>query len=298
MQSLAFHYFVSGRAAGRRPGAHAGRTEGAGQLFASHRRLFDHPDPRRIDVRASLRNPHGEWLVRLARQRVAVPVQVIVDVSASMHVGVQQRKLDAVADFVEGLGLSSFGIGDPMGLSAFDGVHAEPLADWHHPPRLGRGVGAMLAARLRALAPPPRTSRQQAGAGLTACAQALAAQGRRDGLVFIASDFHGIDAHHLNSAIEAIGPTRVVPMLVWDPHEIEPPEGQGLLSLADAESRGRRSLWLRPSLRLQWRDAVAQRRQMLGALFAHHDCPMHELMGAHGRFDPDALTRYFYESRL
>lgn len=297
MSSLVFHYFVGGRVAGLRPGAHGGRTEGTGQHFASHRRLFDHPDPRRIDVRASLRNPSGEWLVRLARQRAAVPVHVIVDVSASMHLGLQQRKLDAVADFVEGLGQSSFGMGDPMGLSAFDGVQAALCADLHHPPRLGRGVGAALAAQLRALPPPPPTSHAMAGLGLCACAQAWAAQGRRDGLVFVASDFHGVQMAHIHAALDMLGAAQVVPLLVWDPLEMVPPDGQGLLPLVDAESGVHRSLWMRRSLRLQWRDAVAQRHAALKALFAKRDGPMHELLGPRGRFEADALTRYFYESR-
>jgi uncharacterized protein (DUF58 family) len=298
MTSLAFHYFVSGHAAGGRPGAHQGRGEGTGQRFASHRRLFDHPDPRRIDVRASLRNPSGEWLVKLFKQRVAVRVHVIVDVSASMHVGAPQRKLDAVADFVEGLGLSSHGMGDALGLSAFDGVHAAPCAALNHPPRLARGVGAAMAAQLRAVLPPPKTRHAMAGEGLLACAQALAAQGKRDGLVFVVSDFHGVQAQHLHAALDTIGAAQVVPMLVWDRQEMEPPTGQGLLPLVDAETRSHRSLWMRRSLRQQWREAISTRRQALTALFAQRDCPLHELLGPGGRFDADALTRYFYESRL
>ena len=85
-----FQYRLPGRAGGFRPGSHPGSSFGSGQEFALHGRLFDHPDPRRIDLRASLRAVPPEWLVRVYLQRVAVPVQVLVDVSASMHFGLRR----------------------------------------------------------------------------------------------------------------------------------------------------------------------------------------------------------------
>ena len=66
--------------------------------------LYDRPDPRRLDLRASLREVRGDWLVRVNRQRVSVPVHVIVDVSASMSFGFPKPKLHVVADFVTALG--------------------------------------------------------------------------------------------------------------------------------------------------------------------------------------------------
>ena len=78
--------------------------------------LYDRPDPRRLDLRASLRDIRGDWLVRVNRQRAAVPVQVIVDVSASMGFGSPRPKLQVVADFVEALGQSAFRVGDALGM--------------------------------------------------------------------------------------------------------------------------------------------------------------------------------------
>lgn len=296
-QTLEFHYKVSGRSRGHRPGAHAGRTEGTGQLFATHRRLIDHPDPRRLDVRASLRDLRGDWLVRLARQRVAVPVHVIVDVSASMHLGTPRSKLQVAADFVEGLGLASFRLGDPMGLIAFDGVSAEARDDLHHPPRRGRGVGVMLAEALRALPSPPTTHAARTGEGLLDAAHRVG-DARHDTMVFVVSDFHGISTAHINAAIETLWPAQLVPLLAWHPDETTPPEGQGLMPLADAESGRRRSLWMRPSLRQRWNDSVQARRQELQDCFDRHDCPLHALVSAQGAFDAEALTRYFQEQRL
>ncbi len=289
-----FHYRVSGRSRGQRPGAHAGSSEGTGQLFATHRRLLDHPDPRRIDVRASLRDLRGEWLVRIARQRVAVPVHVIVDVSASMHLGAPQRKLDAVADFVEGLGMAAYRAGDALGLAAFDATQPRARTDLLEPARRGRGVGMLLAQRLREL-PAPATTRLAAGAeGLLDAARTFAST-RREGIVFVASDFHGIDVPHIDALLDALWPAQVVPLLVWHPDETTPPSGRGLLPLADAETPRRRSLWMRASLRQRWIDGVRDRRDELARAFRRRECPLHALVDARGRFDAEAMTRYFHE---
>ena len=293
MDTQEFHYRIAGRSGGWQPGAHGGRALGTGLHFASHRRLLEHPDPRRIDVRASLRDPRGEWLVRLARQPVVVPVHLVADVSASMHLGAPQRKLDAVADFAEGLGLSAFRVGDPLGLLAFDGVAPQARADLQQLPRRGRGMGTALAAQLRAVPPPPRTAQPHTAAGLQACCEQL---GGRDALVFVASDFHGVDEAALVRALTALWPARVVPLLTWHTSEVAPPDEQGWLPLADAESGQRRSLWMRASVRQAWHDAVTARRTQLRAFFRQQGCPLFELIGARGRFEPEALTRYFFES--
>src|SRR5215467_4482774 len=110
-----FHYRLPRRLGAWRPGSHPASSLGAGQEFVSHMSLYDRPDPRRLDLRASLRDIRGDWLIRVNRQRAAVPVYVIVDVSASMAVGSHVPKLHVVADFVEALGQSAFRVGDAVG---------------------------------------------------------------------------------------------------------------------------------------------------------------------------------------
>ena len=95
------------RVGGWRPGAHPGTRLGAGQEFVSHMSLYARPDPRRLDLRASLRDLSNDWLVRVHRQRASVPVHAIVDVSASMAFGARKTKLQVAADFVEALGQSA-----------------------------------------------------------------------------------------------------------------------------------------------------------------------------------------------
>ena len=278
-----FHYRLPSRVPGQRPGAHEGTGLGSGQLFAAHRRLLDHPDPRRLDLRASLRDMRHEWLVRIQRQRTAVPVHALIDLSASMHFGAGKTKLEVVADFIEALGQSVFRAGDALGVMGFDAAARE---DFFMPLRQGRGLGIAMATRLRGLRP------QQAGQGsvqgLEACVARLA--GSR-GLVFIVSDFHW-PVDKLGGVLDLLAPACVVPVIAWDPAETEPPDARALLAVSDAETGERRTLWLREGLRTRWREAVATRRAQLHALFAAHGAAAFHL---DGRFDGEALSRHFLE---
>ncbi|WP_280151602.1 VWA domain-containing protein [Piscinibacter sp. XHJ-5] len=279
-----FHYRLRARVPGLRPGGHHGASLGNGQQFAAHRRLFDQPDPRRLDLRASLRDPRGDWLVRIQRQRTAVPVHAVVDVSASMHFGSSRTKLEVAADFVEALGRSVSRAGDALGLLAFDAVERDDLC---MPPRQSRGLGGVMAGMLRACRP------QEAGAssidGLRRCLARLAG---RPGLVFIVSDFHW-PTDTLGTVLDMLAPACVVPMIAWDPGETEPPAATAMLAVSDAESGMRRTLWLREAVRVRWREAVAARRAELHALFEAHGMAAFHL---HGRFDAEALSRHFLES--
>ena len=76
-----FHYRLRAPVSGYRPGSHPGTALGSGHEFAAHVRLLDNPDPRRIDIRASLRNVRREWLTQVYRQRAALAVYAVVDVS-------------------------------------------------------------------------------------------------------------------------------------------------------------------------------------------------------------------------
>lgn len=275
-----FHYKVPRRSAGWRPGSHVGTSLGTGQEFVSHGRLYDRPDPRRLDLRASLREVRGDWLVRVHRQRVSLPVHVIVDVSASMSVGQPRSKLQVIADFVAALGLSAFRVGDPLGMLAFD-RHARD--DLFMPALRSRGAGALMAAALE-------RSSGSAGSidGLEKAAMWL---GGRGGLIFIASDFHW-PLERLGDVLDRLAPAFVVPLVVWDPAEIHPPSKDGLLTVRDAESGARRTLWMRSSVRARWHEAVMHRRLELDRLFAAHSMRTFDVCGS---FDGDALSRYFLE---
>ncbi len=259
--------------------AHRGTAAGAGLEFLTHRNLFDHPDPRRLDLRASLGDLRGDWLVRVNRHRAAITVLVLVDVSASMRFG-ERAKLDVAADFVESLGHSAFRIGDAVGMLAFDAAVRDDL---HVPPRHGRGVGATMAALLRASASGPGGS-----AGLHDAALQV---GPRPALVFLVSDFMWPLAG-LADVLDLLARAHVVPLVAVDPAESEAPARDGLALLRDAETSRQRTLWVRPALRARWRDAALARRAQLDAIFADRGLRPFTLRGA---FDADALSEHLIE---
>jgi hypothetical protein len=269
-----FDYRLPRRARARRMGAHRATALGSGLEFLSTLSLFDHPDPRRLDLRASLGNLRGEWLVRANRQHAAITVQLLIDVSASMRFG-EPQKLDVAADFVEALGRSAFRIGDALGMVAFDETARDDLSV---APRRGRVVGETLSALLRGCDSGPGSI-----AGLRDAAARL---GRRPELVFLVSDFLW-PLTGLRDVIDSLAPAHIVPIVVRDRAEIEPPPRDGLAMLDDAETGRRRTLWLRPSLRTRWRDAMDARRSALDALFAERDLRPFSLLG---EFDAQALS--------
>ncbi|HET7528102.1 MAG TPA: DUF58 domain-containing protein [Burkholderiaceae bacterium] len=279
-----FHYRLPTRVGGQRPGAHPGIGLGSGGEFIAHASLFRRPDPRRLDLRASLRRVgrlDDEWLVRVHRQRTSVPVHLVVDVSASMHFGSPQRKIDHVAAFARSLGRSAYRMGDRLALLAFD---AHERVDLRVPPRRGRGVGELIAQTLCGC---------RGGAGdVRGLLEATARLAGRDGLVFIASDFHWpLDG--LAAALDRLGHAFVVPIVVWDSQEVEPPPANGIAAARDAERGGERTLWMRPALRARWRQGVADRRAELQRLFAAHSRRPFMLEGG---FDAEAMSRYFIEA--
>jgi uncharacterized protein (DUF58 family) len=276
-----FHYRLPHRVGGQRPGSHRGSSLGAGQEFAAHMSLYDRPDPRRLDLRASLRNLSGDWLVRVNRQRTGVPVQMIADVSASMSFGSRRTKLEVAADFVEALGQSAFRVGDALGMRAFD---AGERPDLFMPALLSRGMGSAMASLLR--------NCETAAGGIEGLQATTMNMAGRHGLVFLVSDFHW-PLDKLGPVLDAFAHAYLVPMIVWDPAETQPPQHDALAALRDAESGVRRTLWMRPKLRNQWREAVAHRRAELDRLFAARAIRPFYVSGA---FDGEAMSQYFFEA--
>lgn len=279
--SREFHYRLPRRSGGWRPGSHPGSSLGAGQEFVSHVSLYDRPDPRRLDLRASLREVRGDWLVRVNRQRVSVPVHVIADVSTSMSFGVPTSKLRVVADFVSALGHSAFRAGDALGMFAFD-AHERP--DLFVPALLSRGAGDVMASMLAGC-----TGTAGNSDGLEEAALHLAGRG---GLIFLASDFHW-PLDRLDGVLDLLAHAYIVPLVIWDPAEVQPPKHDGLMPLRDLESGRRSAIWLRPSMRARWHEAVQRRRAELNAIFTARGIRPFYISG---EFDSEALSHYFFEA--
>ncbi|HEY4067292.1 MAG TPA: MxaS protein, partial [Burkholderiaceae bacterium] len=249
------HYRVGGPVLGHFPGHHRSTRGNSGFEFRGHASLLDAPDPRRLDLHASLRDPFGDWRVRLYSQRQSLAVTVVADLSASMGFSGQRAKLGVLADLVESLAWSTWRTGDSFG---FIGCDDAVRVDLLQPQSRLRGAGSELARRLRALHPAGRDAR-----GLLAAPQHL---GRRRALLFLVSDFHW-PAELLAAVLDGLSGHELVPTVLWDPLEFGLSAARGLVQAIDPESGQQRLVWWRPALRARWQAAHAERREALLRVF-------------------------------
>lgn len=273
-----FHYRIPWRARGQRPGHHRGTGFGSGLEFSGYAPLLRAPDPRRLDVRASIANPFGDWQVRLYRQRASIPVYLVADLSASMAFVGRRRKLDVLAEFASCAAYSVYRTGDAFGIIGCD---EHVIADFLLPPTHARGAGMDIAHKLAAF--------EARGRNAHGLLEAVNHIGRQRALVFLASDFH-FPLEFLDAVLDAFAAHHMVPVVLWDDAEFRHLPNFGLMRLVDAESGRQRTLWLRPTLRAAWRRRFAQRRAALAHCFAQRALrPFH--VGQ--RFRAEAMTEYF-----
>lgn len=272
-----FHYRIDWRARSAQPGHHRGSQQGGGAEFSRHAQLQDAPDPRRYDLRASLRDPFQRPLVRVYSQPGAIPVSCLADLSGSMGFGVP-RKLDLLADFVASLGYSAYRTGDRF---AFYGCAQTPLAAFTLAPTRRKAAGPVLAGRLRDFVP-----QADSAGGLLSAAGLLPA---RRGLVFLVSDFH-LPLMLIEQLLAALAGHHVVPVVLWDAAEYAELPRFGLARLRDSETGRTRTLLLRPALRAAVRERFERRRRRLERLLRHAGPPL----WLSGRFRADDITRYFF----
>jgi hypothetical protein len=273
-------YRLARRPLHSRPGQHRSRALGAGLDPHGFAPLAAYPDARRLDVHLSARDPFGQWIVRLPRQRSSATLIVIADVSASMAFGQAPRKQDMLADLVDALGHSAWRSGDSF---AFIGADRAMPQQWMLAPTRGRGAPVELARRLRGA--------HLDGRGATAIPFAADWFGRRrDALVFLVSDFHWPQAE-FDATCAALASRDVVPVVLWARREFEGWPRRGLAEVRDLESGERRTVWFRPALADRMARAGAQRRAELRGRFA--------LQGwrpffCDGAFEASALNAYFH----
>jgi hypothetical protein len=275
------------------PGHHRSRRGDSGHEFRAHVALHDAPDVRRLDLHASLRDPLGQWLVRVSSERKSVPVYAVADLSASMAFEGERRKLDVLADFTEALAWSAWRTGDAFG---FVGCDETVRRDWLLPLVRSQGAGAAFGRRLRSFTP--------TGRGAEGLGQAHRLLRRERSLVFLLSDFH-LPLQALDSVLGSLAHHDLVPVLLWDRAEFAEPRtgassgglggngGVGRLAwVVDAETGRRRLIWLRAAVRQRWQAQLQARRTALDALFRRHRLrPLYLLDG----FDANAVTAHFHQ---
>lgn len=273
-----FIYSVRWRADGAYPGSHPSSRWGGGHEFAGHSTFMENPQPGNIDLKASLKNPYEQLVVRRFRQRSAIPVYVVADLSASMGFSGQAGKLEFIADFSASAAFSSYRMGDPFG---FIGCDLNIRNEFLIPLRLHKGGGQGLKESLMGFRP---TGRSVEGLG-----QVVNYIGRNKALVFLVSDFH-FPISQLDSLLGGLSRHDIVPVVLWDSAEYEQLPNFGLMNLSDPETGKRRRLFMRPSLSKQICQVFLERKMALTKKFSERGrVPFF----ARGEFDADALTKYF-----
>jgi uncharacterized protein (DUF58 family) len=271
-------YRLRWRPEGIFPGAHPGRGEGAEGEFRRHVSLLRQPDPRRIDLRVSLRDPYGELHVRQFAPRRAVPVAMLVDLSGSMRFGAAVA--GPVAELGALLALSAVRSGDNFALfGCDDGVNEVASL----PLSRRRGLEAEVRERLMAARP-----RGAGAAGLFEAAGRL--PGRRS-LVFLVSDFL-MPADEIERLLDALWRHDVVPVVLRDGALEEDLPRWGLIELGDLETGAARLVFMRPALRARWLRAARERQAALAGLFARRGLRPVTLKDA---LDTDALAQRLME---
>lgn len=273
-----FHYAVPWRGNGAQPGVHPSTQAGGSYEFAGHVSLLNSPDPRKIDLRASLGDPYQRLLVREFRQRSSIPVTVLADLSASLAFGGPLGKPNLIAQVCAAVAYSAYRSGDPFGLFA-----ATDRINWNLslPLRFHKSAGPEIMDRLRGFIPNGRSAE-----GLADIAPVI---GKSRALVFLLSDFHGEDAW-LERIFTSLARHDVVPVVIWSHQEYAQLPRYGIAELRDPETGQRRRVWLRPKLHAAWADWFEKRREDLTRRCRQWGRDPFFVID---RFDADAMTRYF-----
>ena len=273
------HYKVPWRASGSYPGHHASLQKGGGLEFRNHVPLIDAPDPRRFDIRASLRDPFEQIRVRVYQQTSAIPVYVIADLSASMSYQGTHDKQKTLADFVACLSYSAYRTGDTFG---FVGCEDDAQRPWVLPPTLNRAASHEVAQQLY-----DKPLAAKNANGLINAAEQL---GGRRALVFLLSDFH-MPLKLLEDVLGSLAYHHLVPVMLWDRNEYQHLPNLGLARVQDPETHQSRLLFMRPQLKKRIQAKFTQRKDDLFALFS--DYARIPLLLEDG-FDADQVSHYFF----
>lgn len=274
-----FHYEIAWRARSPYPGHHRGTQGGAGFEFKGHAPLLAAPDPRRLDLRASLHDPFGQWMVRVYRQRSSIRVFLLADLSASMGFCGVSRKLGVLAALTASTAYSVYRSGDAFG---FIGCDEDVRPEFLLPPTRIKGVGTELSRRLLAFTP--------VGKGVGGLLYTPRYLGRQRALVLLASDFH-FPLGLLEQVLDALSLHAVAPVVIWDQAEFAQLPRFGLGMVSDSETGERRRVFMHAGLNERIAQAFAMRRQALARVFHEHGMvPLFLTQG----FSADRMTDYFY----
>lgn len=275
-----FSYHINWRSNSRRPGSHRSNQRGMGMEFRGHATLLSYPDPRRIDMRQTIRDPMEQVYVRIFNQKSATPVFVLCDMSGSMQYGSHQRKISIAGDIVQSVAQSVTHNGDPFGLIGFDDEIRE---DWISTLSARPHMAIEMAEKLK--------SYQPNEVGSTALIDTVRMLPRERSLIFLVSDFH-MPLKELEESLVLMLRHHIIPVVLWDTAEYSDLPEFGIANVTDPETGSKRTLLLRKTYKKRILESFAQRRKAIEDLFLRFDM---QPFFVTNQFDADLLSDYFHQ---
>jgi uncharacterized protein (DUF58 family) len=281
-----FSYHIAWRSRSRRPGRHKSNQRGMGMEFRGHTTLLAYPDPRRIDIRQTIRDPLEQVHVRIFNQKSITPVFVLCDMSGSMQYatakqdGTVKKKIEIAADIAQSVAQSATRNRDLVGFIGFDDVVRE---DWLCTLSARPHTTVEMAEKLRTYKAPEVGSR-----GVMEVVRLLP---RERSLIFMVSDFH-MPIADLEESLLLMQRHHIVPIVLWDSSEYSDLPEFGITNVTDPETGAKRTLFLRQAYRERILQSFADRRKTIEDLFLRYDM---QPFFVENNFDADKLSEYFHQ---
>lgn len=272
------HYQINWKPSGFQPGTKRGLTAGIGDQLRAKVLLRDHPDPRRLDLRASMRDPFERLWVRDFYLNTAFKVIVLLDLSASMGYQGTVNRMQVASDIVQQLAISAYRSSDSFGLY---GANEKPIKNATLPPRVNKSAWLWAQQHLARIQPSGKSA-----AGLLNLVPILP---QRRSLVFVVSDFRW-PAGHYQQLLKALNHHDVIPMVLQDPAETEALPKRGIASVQDMETGETQFIWMRPSLKQKLLDEQQAQWRKLSAISHRYGV---EPFAVNGEFSAARLNQYF-----
>ncbi|MDQ7072276.1 MAG: hypothetical protein Q9N32_00230 [Gammaproteobacteria bacterium] len=238
-QQPLIHYHIRWRPAGHQPGAGQGIVPGAGDQLRSVVPLRDHPDPRRLDLLTSVRDPFKNVWVRDFYLNSALKLIVLVDTSASMSYVGRVNRFKVAQDVASQLALSAYRSGDAFGVYfASEQMNKVCML----PPRANRSAWLWLQQHFSKIT--------CEGTHVDGLFEIVPYLPQTPCLIFVISDFRW-KAGTLKSLLKKLSHHDVVPVMLQDPTEIDQQPKRGIAVLNDIETGKKKFIWMRSGMQQQ-----------------------------------------------
>ncbi len=281
-QSL-IHYRIRWKPAGNQPGSKGGQSKGIGDQLRALVLLRDHPDPRRLDLRTSLRDPFERLWVRDFYLNTSLNVIVLVDASSSMGYVGSVNRMDVAKDITAQLALSAYRSGDAFGVYL---ANQNILKNGVLPPRMSRSAWWWVNQHFADIKP--------SGDNAEGLINAVAQLPKRRSLIFVISDFRW-QKGKFRTLLKALRHHDVLPIVLRDSSEYDQMPMRGIATLQDSETGATRFVLMRKGLIDQIKQVREQHWQEIENTSRAYGIKPFLVQG---KFDSTQLTRFFMERMI